>query len=177
MRYFCLFLDGIAARRYNQETAFGQWLDVVIDLFTRGMLWCWSLPSVGFLIMGFEFLVFVCLHSPQEPSNLMDRGSHWQDCKKTELHWLAAKTVSKGFKTIPGTIAILGLWVLPIWVYILSHGVGSPLLEDILGFSEQGADSLRFLITAFLITSRCHCCFVECCILKNHVVALINRNT
>lgn len=36
--YFVV-MDGFAARKLNQCTAFGAWFDVVIDLFGRGMLW------------------------------------------------------------------------------------------------------------------------------------------
>lgn len=128
--------------------------------------------------MGFEFLVFVCLHSRLEADmNSSSDSRSWQETKKSDLHWLAAKTISKGFKNIPGAIAILGLWALPIWVYITANGVGASILEDMLGYSTQGAASLRFFITAFLITSRIHCCFVECCILKNHITKLVEINT
>ncbi|XP_057305416.1 CDP-diacylglycerol--inositol 3-phosphatidyltransferase-like [Hydractinia symbiolongicarpus] len=96
--------DGIAARQLRQESAFGEWFDIVIDLFTRGLLWSWSFPLFGFLVFGFEFLVFVSVHCS---------GYSWQN-KKREMHWLASLTVSKGFKTPFGVVAMIGLWVLPV---------------------------------------------------------------
>ena len=34
-----LAVDGWAARRFNQQTKFGAWLDVIIDNIGRGILW------------------------------------------------------------------------------------------------------------------------------------------
>ena len=38
---YCYFkgLDGYAARKLNQISVFGAWLDVVVDVIGRGMLW------------------------------------------------------------------------------------------------------------------------------------------
>jgi CDP-diacylglycerol--inositol 3-phosphatidyltransferase len=35
----CLAVDGWAARRFNQVSRFGAWLDVIIDNIGRGILW------------------------------------------------------------------------------------------------------------------------------------------
>lgn len=161
--------DGYFARKLNQETRFGEWLDVVVDLFTRGLLWSRTLPNFGFLVFGFEFLVFVAIHS-----NAGEGVKSWQE-RKRGLNWFTAQTVSKGFKTIPGAIAIIGLWVLPIWMYIMTSGNENSVLVDNFNFSPDAASSLEFLITAFLITSRIHCLHVELAILRNHILNLLEN--
>lgn len=141
----------------------------MVDLFTRGLLWCRALPSFGFLIFGFEFLVFVAI---QAKSNNTETQRSWQE-RKRGLNWLAAMTVSKGFKTVPGAIAIIGLWVLPIWACIMTNGVESSVLVDNLSLAPSTASSFEFLITAFLITSRIHCLHVELSILRNYILDLL----
>jgi len=168
-------LDGYLARKWNQETRFGEWLDVVVDLFTRGLLWCRALPNFGFLIFGFEFLVFVSIqaNSGGDANSSGSRGS-WQE-RKRGLNWLAAITVSKGFKTIPGAIAIVGLWALPIWACVMTNGPETSFLVTNMNFAPGTASSMEFLITAFLITSRIHCLHIELCILRNHILNLLEN--
>jgi CDP-diacylglycerol--inositol 3-phosphatidyltransferase len=36
---YCIAVDGWTARRFNQVTKFGAWLDVIIDNIGRGILW------------------------------------------------------------------------------------------------------------------------------------------
>ncbi len=66
--YLCTFacdsLDGILARRLNQVSLFGAFLDVAIDIAARGYLWVSCAPHPwGFFALFIEMLVFVCIHA------------------------------------------------------------------------------------------------------------------
>lgn len=152
--------DGIAARQLRQESAFGEWFDIVIDLFTRGLLWSWSFPLFGFLVFGFEFLVFVSVHCS---------GYSWQN-KKRKMHWLASLTVSKGFKTPFGVVAMVGLWVLPVYCYVYTHALDERFCSL---FDLSFCVHVMPFVLTFLIFCRAHCAFVELCFLKNHVLMLL----
>lgn len=46
-----------------QESAFGAWLDVVIDNVSRGVLWCWAVEGPQAMVpMAAEFLTFAATH-------------------------------------------------------------------------------------------------------------------
>ncbi|KAL3858087.1 hypothetical protein ACJMK2_012701 [Sinanodonta woodiana] len=60
--------DGFLARKLNQTSAFGAWFDVVIDLVSRGALWCF-LSKWGYFVIAVEWLTFVATHC---------RGPDWK---------------------------------------------------------------------------------------------------
>ncbi|KAL3162928.1 hypothetical protein ABBQ32_009368 [Trebouxia sp. C0010 RCD-2024] len=56
-------LDGFAARRLQQCSSYGAFLDVFIDNLTRGVLWTWGAPPpYGVLPVIIETTVFTCTH-------------------------------------------------------------------------------------------------------------------
>ena len=168
MFYIFMSTDGIAARKLQQESAFGEWLDIVIDLFTRSILWCFSYPIFGYIIFGFEFLLFVCIHSS---------GHAWQGKTKQQLNSYAAKTISNGFKTVPGFFAIVGLWILPLWCYVRTHEFQLQLFCPLFSLSHSTCNLYEMYFFIFLILCRLHCCFVELCVLKSHIVMLLEKST
>lgn len=47
-----------------QVSAFGAFLDVAIDIATRGLLWSWALPGgPGLAAVLLEALTFTCTHA------------------------------------------------------------------------------------------------------------------
>eukprot|EP00118_Oscarella_pearsei_P010334 m.63034 g.63034 ORF g.63034 m.63034 type:complete len:195 (+) comp35128_c0_seq6:74-658(+) len=104
--------DGYAARKYNQMSAFGAWLDVVVDNISRGMVWC-QIVSWGFLFVSLEWCVFVCTHTS---------GSRWREAFDGAPWWVK-RVMAKGFKTYVGFVTISGLHVLPLWIYGLQRGL------------------------------------------------------
>jgi len=78
---FCLdFADGFLARKLDQATSFGAFLDVLIDNLSRGLLWTWgaqcALPcSVPLL----EMTAFVCTHKAG--------GEEWKAAYVSETPW------------------------------------------------------------------------------------------
>jgi CDP-diacylglycerol--inositol 3-phosphatidyltransferase len=68
-------LDGWLARQLQQETAFGAFLDVAVDNFTRALLWCAAAAGCGrgsgsgmasawaALPIALEGVTFACTHA------------------------------------------------------------------------------------------------------------------
>lgn len=62
---FCLdALDGHLARRWGQATAFGAFLDVLIDNASRAVLWAGAFDGpAGVAVPLLEMTVFACTHA------------------------------------------------------------------------------------------------------------------
>lgn len=135
-------------------------------MFTRGYLWSLVIPEYAFLIFGFEFGVFVSTHS---------LGNSWQNKTKTlKLNWLAEWTISKGFKTLPGFIAITGLWVLPFWCYIIRFSI----LDQFCGtdIPVTFCRKLEWKVFWVLLIFRMFCAYVEGSVLLSHIKVLLNND-
>ncbi|XP_033111587.1 uncharacterized protein LOC117112595 isoform X2 [Anneissia japonica] len=145
-------IDGAVARKLNQCSAFGAWFDVVIDNFGRGMIWS-RLYQWGCFIAMLEWLVFVCTHT---------LGAKW----KMVIHetpWLVRKVMEKNFKTPIGTFTILGLHILPVWLY--AHYTGLLTLLSIPKGVQYGG-------IAVLSAGRALCFVVELFFIWSHVLCL-----
>ncbi|XP_013380398.1 uncharacterized protein LOC106151603 [Lingula anatina] len=114
-------IDGILARQLDQSSVFGAWLDVAIDLIGRGMLWC-TLFNWGYFVIALEWLVFVGSHA--------QAGATWKVTPIT-APWLVQKVMEKNFKTFLGTVVILGVHILPVWLYGIQHQALVPLLPTV----------------------------------------------
>ncbi|KAG9328654.1 hypothetical protein JZ751_011557 [Albula glossodonta] len=135
-------LDGWAARRLNQTSEFGSWLDVVVDNLGRGMLWTqlgagwcrqWSGVSSPVITM------------PSAPSG---RAASQRAPDGTPL----------------GVLAIGGLHVLPVWLYGYQRGVLSQTLCI--------PDWLQVLGVLVLTAGRLVCLSVEVWCVWSHITFL-----
>ncbi|RXM96266.1 Protein phosphatase 1D [Acipenser ruthenus] len=140
-----LRLDGYAARRLNQISEFGAWLDVVIDNLGRGMLWS-ALFEWGYFVSALEWCVFVCTHSCM--------GAEWKSRFGCSPWWIQRVTAN-GFKSPLGVLCISGLHVLPVWLYGYQKGVLTEVL--FVPFTLQCCG------IAILTAGRLLCFAVECC--------------
>lgn len=105
------FFDGYFARKLNQVSSFGALLDVVIDNFTRGILWT-NLHKFGLLIVCIEFLTF---------SFTQKNGPEWKKWFD-DAPFLVKKVMNNNFRSPLGITAIVaGLHGLPIWLYAVSQ--------------------------------------------------------
>lgn len=147
-------IDGVAARKLKQTSAFGAWFDVMLDNFGRGFLWS-RLYTWGYVVAAIEWSVFVCTHS---------LGAEWKG-KFVKAPYIAQKVMANNFKTPLGTFAILGLHVLPIWLY--AH------YTNILGQSMRIHRSIQYAGIAFFSAGRAVCLFVELYCLWAHIMFLI----
>ncbi|KAG1951674.1 CDP-diacylglycerol--glycerol-3-phosphate 3-phosphatidyltransferase [Pimephales promelas] len=130
-------VDGWVARKLQQTSRFGAWLDVVIDNVGRGMLWN-MLFDWGWLVSSLEWCVFVCNHNA--------RGAQWKTTFTKSPVWVQA-VMAKGFKTPLGILTIAGLHVLPVWLYcyqheVLSHALYAPYWIQTLGILVLAAGRL-----------------------------------
>lgn len=144
-------IDGWIARRLNQTSRFGAWLDVIVDNTGRSMVWN-MLFQRGWLISALEWCVFVCNHSAF--------GVQWKNSFKESPYWVKA-VMAKGFKTPLGVLTIAGLHVLPVWLYGYHHGVLSSTFDISRWF--QG------LVLLVLIAGRLLCMSVEMWCIWTHV--------
>ncbi|XP_030236634.1 uncharacterized protein si:ch1073-145m9.1 [Gadus morhua] len=134
-------VDGWVARRLEQTSRFGAWLDVVVDNLSRGMLWS-MLFEWGWLVTAVEWCVFVCNHSA--------RGADWKSSFTTSPY-LVRSIMAKGFKTPLGAWVIIGIHCLPLWLYghrwgLLSAPLGLPPLIQTLGTLGLTAGRLLGLV-------------------------------
>ncbi|XP_075993228.1 uncharacterized protein LOC142988094 isoform X2 [Genypterus blacodes] len=106
-------VDGWLARRLNQSSRFGAWLDVVVDNLSRSMLWS-LLSEWGWLVSTVEWCVFVCNHST--------RGGQWKSSFSTSPPFIQA-IMANGFRTPLGLWVVSGLHCLPLWLYGYQQGL------------------------------------------------------
>ncbi|XP_045172543.1 uncharacterized protein LOC123534382 [Mercenaria mercenaria] len=147
-------LDGILARKLNQTSAFGAWFDVLIDLISRGALWCF-ISKWGYFVMMIEWLTFVCTHT---------RGADWK-IPDEEFPAVCKMVMAKGFKTPVGAYAITGIFVLPLWIY----GMTSGFLLDYTGLPLSAQYSLLVL----LIGGRLLALSTELFFIQQHIKGLL----
>ncbi|XP_056021969.1 uncharacterized protein LOC130054903 [Ostrea edulis] len=146
--------DGYFARKLNQTSRFGAWFDVVIDLISRGGLWC-LLNKYGYFIILVEWLTFVATHT---------RGPNWKATDE-EFPYFCKLVMANGFKTPLGFIAISGVHVLPIALYCQQ----SNFLQD---FSIMTPTVFNFVIL-FLVIGRIMALRVEVFYIQSHVKSLL----
>ncbi|KAI1893380.1 hypothetical protein AGOR_G00123140 [Albula goreensis] len=147
-------LDGWAARRLNQTSEFGSWLDVVVDNLGRGMLWT-QLFQWGWMVSAMEWCVFTCNHNAL--------GAQWKSSFSESPRWVQA-VMAEGFRTPLGVLAIGGLHVLPVWLYGYQRGVLSQTLCI--------PDWLQVLGVLVLATGRLVCLSVEVWCVWSHITFL-----
>ncbi|XP_029373228.1 uncharacterized protein LOC115052904 isoform X2 [Echeneis naucrates] len=106
-------VDGWLARKLDQTSRFGAWMDVVVDNLGRGMLWS-QLYEWGWLVSALEWCVFVCNHG--------NRGSKWKN-SFTNSPPIIQAIMANGFRTLLGLWVVSGLHCLPLWLYGLRWGL------------------------------------------------------
>nr|XP_022338106.1 uncharacterized protein LOC111133759 [Crassostrea virginica] len=141
--------DGYFARKLNQTSRFGAWFDVVIDLVSRGGLWC-MLSKYGYYMILVEWLTFLATHSI---------GSNWK-ATDDDFPYICKLVMAKNFKTPLGAIAISGLHGLPIALYCQHFSLMTPTVSNI--------------ITLFLTCGRILALRVELFYIQNHIKSLLN---
>ncbi|XP_011617280.1 uncharacterized protein [Takifugu rubripes] len=147
-------VDGWLARRLDQSSRFGAWLDVVVDNVGRGMLWS-RLFKWGWLVSTVEWCVFVCNHNA--------RGDHWKDSFAASPRFVQA-VMANGFRTPLGLWVVSGLHCLPLWLYMHHKGLQLPVWIQGLG-------------TFLLVTGRLLALSVEMWCIWTHVKYLTSDET
>jgi len=153
------FFDGILARKFNQCSSFGAWLDVVVDNLSRGMLWA-NLFQWGWLVPSLEWMTFVANHSAGR--------AKWRDVDKPEVApspppLFVQMVMANGFKTPTGTLTILGLHVLPMWIY----GMQTNYLEAYMSYA------ISLIICLILVAGRLLCLACELWCVQTHIKSLL----
>ncbi|CAN0393839.1 unnamed protein product [Lampetra fluviatilis] len=137
-------IDGWLARRLHQTSAYGAWLDVAIDNLGRGLLWSHLCQGWGYLLSALEWTVFVCNHR--------SLGADWKEKFDGAPRWVQA-VMANGFCTPLGLFAVMGLDVLPLWLYMSQNREPLGLAPLTLPLLTAG--------TALLMSGRAMCLGVE----------------
>lgn len=148
-------VDGMAARHWKQTSAFGAWLDVVVDNLGRGFLWC-QLYSLGFFVTALEWLAFVCTHT---------FGSTWKS--HVVGPWLIQAVMKNNFRSPVGSFVILSLNLLPVWLYCIRFEL---LTEIHLPLAVQ------YSVLLAMIVGRITCGMVEIWVISTHILLLCQEN-
>jgi CDP-diacylglycerol--inositol 3-phosphatidyltransferase len=140
----------------GQCSAFGAWLDVLVDNVGRSLLWTRLYPW-GVFVSCLEWSVFVCTHT---------LGHQWKAAFGAAPQWV--KTVmDNGFYTPVGVFAVAGLHVLPPYLYILDHL--PPSLHDV-------SPILLYAPAVILATGRGLALAVELWCIKTHILQLLSTD-
>ncbi|XP_043216733.1 uncharacterized protein LOC122378999 [Amphibalanus amphitrite] len=155
-------VDGWAARRLQQCSTFGAWLDVVLDNVGRTMLWS-VLFDWGWLVACLEWLCFVCNSGA---------GGQWKAAIIADGPPLCRWVMADGFKTRWGVLAIGGLHVLPIWLVGMRRGLFASTSGP-LGWLPA---PLVVACLALLVVGRLLCALVELWCILAHVRAMLRED-
>ena len=156
------FFDGYFARKLNQCSKFGEFLDVLADNISRTMLWICVLTRlsqvewiIGIMPIMLEWICFVSSHNVQQNTN-------WKDLsQKTPPPYIVRKVFENGFKNVLGTLAVSGLFLYPLYLYMSRCEL---ILESAL---------LCFILQC----CRVFCGGIECWIVMNHIRTIIELDT
>lgn len=99
------------AATHVQISAFGAWLDVIVDNIGRSFLWCRVAPEYGPWISCLEWVTFSCTHT---------LGSGWKFDFGNAPSWVL-RVMANGFYTAVGVWGIAGLHCLPLLIYLQTH--------------------------------------------------------
>jgi len=148
-------LDGHLARKFNQCTAFGAWMDVVIDNAGRTLLWTSFHPAFS-LICCLEWITFSCTRNI---------GSDWKNTTRLSkppplLSW----TMKNNFRSVGGVFAICGVAVLPIFLVATRELPG------------MVPDLVYYVIAAMLGLARVQAMLVEMWYVKAYLLKLLDQD-
>mmetsp|Transcript_4513 Transcript_4513/g.6756 ORF Transcript_4513/g.6756 Transcript_4513/m.6756 type:complete len:243 (+) Transcript_4513:76-804(+) len=116
---FTDLLDGIAARKLNQCSRYGELLDIIADNACRSLSWLAIFVVSGsktscldaalcLIIPTMEWLAMLATQL-----EAFDTGRHWKT-QADNAPWLLKKIFENGFKNPLGGLAILGIFALPL---------------------------------------------------------------
>ncbi|XP_046446243.1 uncharacterized protein LOC124195730 [Daphnia pulex] len=152
-------IDGWVARKLNQCSSFGAWLDVIIDNIGRTLIW--SNFKWGVVVSNLEWVTYVCNHC----HGAGWREQLWKDSFANAPSYVK-RVMAEGFKTPYGILAIGGLHVLPIWMFGWQHNV----FETHFSFLPTWIILSGFII---LLSGRILCAMVELWCVKVHIQCLL----
>jgi phosphatidylglycerophosphate synthase len=120
--------DGIAARKLNQCSQFGILLDVIADNILRSIVWMSNITDAEEFgdasgakrctWIAIIFLEWITMACSQCKTN-QGQYSHWKDMRQNDPPFWVQAVFKNNFRTIPGILAIYGLFVAPLGTYVV----------------------------------------------------------
>uniref|UniRef100_A0A0G4FN20 CDP-diacylglycerol--inositol 3-phosphatidyltransferase n=1 Tax=Chromera velia CCMP2878 TaxID=1169474 RepID=A0A0G4FN20_9ALVE len=172
------FFDGMTARWRGEVTDFGTILDVITDNMVRHLLWMRLFPEVlGPFFVFTEWMVF---------SFTAAERSGWKQKCFDRAPPLIQATMTNHFRTPLGSLTILGLMFLPLWLYVRAfEDILSTQLAALLGglpVGMQTAAMALFRVAAhrgagtILIFGRLLAFMCEAYVFFNFLLAVVEKD-
>jgi phosphatidylglycerophosphate synthase len=135
--------DGMVARRLNLCSKFGVLLDIIADNILRSVAWISAINELGkgtdtdasillrCLWAAVVFLEWITMFCSQNKA-MISQNNNWKDVDQVPAPCWVQAVFKNNFRTIPGILAIYGLFVAPLGSYILYADESWPkvLLSD-----------------------------------------------
>ena len=160
----CTLSTGCLARKLDQCSAFGAWLDVFIDNFARGATWVLAAPRLGMFVVAVEWTVF-CFTAAV--------SAEWKHKCFHSAPWFVKRLMSNNFINPIGIIAIAGLHFLPALQYV-HHVCETPALKAAAVCSVY--EALGYPLWIILVTGRLFCLFSECWVISRSLMAMLDTD-
>ena len=161
-------LDGFLARKLNQCSEIGIFLDVVADNILRTVLWTAvshaneRLSAICAFVICIEWTCFCCT---QISAQAEKSDKHWKDiARNSTTPWIIQKYFENGFRNVLGGGGILALFFCPLFFYVQSN----------IGFGEHG--KLANVVGIALVCFRLLDMYVETHFILLYVDTVLERD-
>lgn len=141
------YVDGLFAKVFDQRSSFGAFLDVLLDVIHRGLLWCRVAPDYGPWISALEWTCFVtttCIQS-----------HHWKQVQ-ADMPYIVATVMANGLHNPIGNFVAVSINCLPMWIYVNNRLPDSVMALPMIGIALAMGRVLGGVCELWYVARHCH---------------------